>query len=86
MLPPLPSVAHALDAFLRECILLNDIRNDLFEQLPHLTGDLAELRVFDRAHRRHGIDGGNFYYASVVLLHNYIAGQHRSDLVFRRTR
>jgi hypothetical protein len=62
----------------------SNIRNDLLEKLSHLIGHLAEFRVVDCAHRRHGIDRGNFHRASVALLYHHVAGEHRPDLVLKR--
>src|SRR5664280_2569491 len=62
----------------------SNVGYDLLEQLPHLTGDLTELRIVDRAHRRHRIDGGNLHRSSVALLHDHVAGQHGPDLVLVR--
>ena len=51
-----------------------NLGDDLLEQLAHLAGHGAELLVFDRGHRRHGIDRRNLDLAAVALLNHDVAG------------
>ena len=65
---------------------VNGSRNfgdDWPEQLAHLAGDGAELRVLDRDHRRDRIYRRNLDLSAVLLLNQDVARKHRSDLVLK---
>lgn len=56
--------------------------DDLFQFSLYLSGDILQVRIAYRLHRSNRVDGGNFKAAVIKRLHDDIAGQHCSDLVF----
>ena len=58
-----------------------DLLDHLLKHIANFPRDIRRVRIVNRLHRRHRVNGGNLHVAIALLLDDDVAREHRSNFV-----